>query len=101
MAVAVHRDTEGEGVVTVVLVEREPWTALANCLGVDPDLFFPTRGETSAEAKHVCSTCPVRADCLNYALDHNEQHGVWGGLGRRARERIRWSFAADTKRAAS
>ncbi len=36
------------------------WQDLANCLGVDPDLFFPERGASTREAKEVCRGCEVR-----------------------------------------
>ena len=45
----------------------EGWQDFANCLGVDPDLFFPERGASTREAKEVCRGCVVRGDCLEYA----------------------------------
>ncbi len=53
----------------------ENWQDDANCLGVDPDLFFPERGASTREAKEVCRGCVVR--------------GIWGGLSERERRRIR------------
>mgnify|MGYP003561238565 CR=1 FL=1 len=41
------------------------WQDYANCLGVDPDLFFPERGASTREAKEVCRGCVVRDDCCN------------------------------------
>jgi WhiB family redox-sensing transcriptional regulator len=61
----------------------------ANCLGVDPELFFPGQGESTADAKAVCAGCVVRAQCLEHALTHAEKHGIWGGLSERERRRIR------------
>ena len=69
--------------------EDRVWKALANCLGVNPDLFFPERGQSTKEAKEVCQGCVVRVDCLEYALRNNEHFGVWGGLSGRERRRIR------------
>lgn len=50
-------------------------------------LFFGPDGERSAEremrerkAKAVCARCPLRAECLEYALSHPARHGIWGGL---------------------
>ena len=43
------------------------WQERANCLGVDPDLFFPERGASTREAKGVCKGCEVRLECLEYA----------------------------------
>lgn len=52
-------------------------------------LFFPERGESTRPAKAICAACPVRADCLNYALDNHILHGLWGGFSERARRRMR------------
>jgi WhiB family redox-sensing transcriptional regulator len=65
------------------------WQDLANCLGVDPDLFFPERGASTKEAKEVCRGCVVRGDCLEYALGNGEKFGIWGGMSERERRRIR------------
>jgi WhiB family redox-sensing transcriptional regulator len=67
----------------------ESWQMFANCLGVDPDLFFPERGASTKEAKQVCQGCVVREDCLEYALANGEKFGIWGGLSERERRRIR------------
>jgi len=68
--------------------DHPAWMATAPCVGLT-HLFFPGRGESPAEAKAVCATCPIRAECLDYALDHGVRHGVWGGESERARRRIR------------
>ena len=65
------------------------WKSKANCMGVDPDLFFPERGMSTREAKEVCKGCVVREDCLEYALANGEKFGIWGGLSERERRRIR------------
>lgn len=64
------------------------WGGLGACAGADPDLFFPERGASTREAKAVCAGCPVRLECLEHALTHNERFGIWGGLSRRERERL-------------
>lgn len=69
------------------------WQRRANCMGVDPDLFFPERGASTREAKEVCRGCVVREDCLEYALANSEKFGIWGGLSERERRRIRRSRA--------
>ena len=69
--------------------EAKGWQDFANCLGVDPDLFFPERGASTREAKEVCRGCVVREDCLEYALGNGEKFGIWGGLSERERRRIR------------
>ncbi len=65
------------------------WRRRSNCLGVDPDLFFPERGASTREAKSVCRACEVQADCLEYALEAGEKFGIWGGMSERERRRLR------------
>ena len=73
----------------LAVTEEKGWQDLANCLGVDPDLFFPESGASTREAKEVCRGCVVRADCLEYALANGEKFGIWGGMSERERRRIR------------
>ena len=75
------------------------WQDQANCLGVDPDLFFPERGASTREAKEVCRGCVVRTDCLEYALVNGEKFGIWGGLSERERRRLRRQRAQATRKA--
>src|SRR2546425_12280803 len=74
-------------------VEDRSWQDQANCLGVDPDLFFPERGASTREAKAVCRGCEVRGGCLEYALSHGEKLGIWGGLSESERCRVRRQLA--------
>ena len=67
----------------------ESWVTAANCLGVDPELFFPGRGESTRAAKEVCAGCTVRTECLDHAIAVPERFGVWGGLSERERRRYR------------
>ena len=59
------------------------WMSHGLCAEVDPDLWFPETGESNREAKAVCRRCPVRDDCLDYALAHDERFGIWGGTSER------------------
>ncbi len=79
----------------------ESWQELANCLGVDPDLFFPERGASTREAKEVCRGCVVREDCLEFALANGEKFGIWGGLSERERRRIRRGRAVTRRTVSS
>lgn len=81
--------------------ESKRWQEQANCLGVDPDLFFPERGASTREAKAVCAGCEVRVDCLEYALANGEKFGIWGGLSERERRRLRRQRALARRNAAS
>lgn len=69
--------------------EPGDWRELALCREIDGDLWFPELGESVREAKAVCGRCPVRAECLDYALAHNEVFGVWGGLSVLERRALR------------
>lgn len=50
--------------------------------------FFPSDGVGVAVARRICATCPVKEPCLEYALDHHIEHGVWGGTSERGRRLI-------------
>ncbi len=78
--------------------DERSWQRLANCLGVDPDLFFPERGVSTREAKEVCRGCVVRSECLDYALANGEKFGIWGGLSERERRTVRRARAAGAGR---
>lgn len=86
---AVTGPTADTAVAFEVDEPAEDWQNFANCLGVDPDLFFPERGASTKEAKAVCQACVVREDCLEYALENSEKFGIWGGLSERERRRLR------------
>jgi WhiB family transcriptional regulator, redox-sensing transcriptional regulator len=69
------------------------WQDYALCRETDPEAFFPEKGGSTREAKKVCRRCFVRAECLGYALDHDERFGVWGGLSERERRRLKREVA--------
>lgn len=66
----------------------EEWRDFALCAETDPEAFFPEKGASTREARQVCRACPVRAECLEYALDHHERFGIWGGLSERERRKL-------------
>lgn len=74
--------------------EKQPpagtsWLARGLCLHFDDDLFFPGRGESTAEAKAICRRCPVKTPCLEYALGRGAYcNGVWGATSQRERRKI-------------
>lgn len=74
---------------TFALLNTEAWVEQAVCASTDPEQFFPEKGNRNREAKQMCAQCPVRKDCLGYALDRNEQHGIWGGYSDRERRQLR------------
>ena len=63
------------------------WTAAAGLYGTEA--FFPEKGGSTRDAKRVCGVCPVREECLQYAMDNDERFGIWGGLSERERRRLR------------
>jgi WhiB family redox-sensing transcriptional regulator len=69
--------------------EVPDWQERALCAQTDPEAFFPEKGGSTREAKRICSGCEVRAECLDYALAHDERFGIWGGLSERERRRLR------------
>ena len=68
--------------------EETAWMVEALCAQTDPEAFHPDRGESTGPAKAVCLACPVRAECLAYALERNERHGVWGGASPQERRAL-------------
>ena len=65
------------------------WQERALCAQTDPEAFFPEKGGSTREAKKVCVSCDVRAECLEYALENDERFGIWGGLSERERRRMK------------
>ncbi|MFE2093316.1 WhiB family transcriptional regulator [Streptomyces sp. NPDC059460] len=72
----------------------ENWRMQAACRDEDPDLFFPIGSTGPAlvqtdEAKEVCRGCPVREQCLEWAMENDQDSGVWGGLGEAERRALK------------
>lgn len=70
------------------------WIDAAACRGEDPELFFPVgaspvAADQTERAKRVCRSCPVRRECLRWALDTFQDAGVWGGLDEEERRVLR------------
>lgn len=74
--------------------QQDGWAARGACRHSDPELFFPVTGRgpalrQQAKAKRVCASCPVRIECLDYALQSGEGFGVWGGASEQERRLMR------------
>ena len=65
------------------------WMSKGNCANRNPKIFFPSDGIGVVKAKSICATCPVQEACLEHALTHRIDHGVWGGCSERQRRKIR------------
>ncbi|MGI8516920.1 MAG: WhiB family transcriptional regulator [Acidimicrobiia bacterium] len=89
---------------TMVTITTE-WRELAACRDSEPSLFFPI-GSTGpaidqiAAAKEICLGCGVAEDCLQYALESNQESGVWGGYAEDERRRLRKRWLAERRRRA-
>ena len=75
--------------ITAITPEDDLWQEKALCAQTDPEAFFPEKGGSTREAKRVCLVCEVKADCLEYALAHDERFGIWGGLSERERRKLK------------
>jgi WhiB family transcriptional regulator, redox-sensing transcriptional regulator len=64
------------------------WMTRGKCRDLDPEVFFPSDGIGVQAAQRICAECPVRSQCLEYALATRVDHGVWGGTSERERRRI-------------
>jgi WhiB family redox-sensing transcriptional regulator len=69
--------------------DGEDWQHRALCAQTDPEAFFPEKGGSTRDAKHLCFGCPVKDECLEYALAHDERFGIWGGLSERERRNLK------------
>jgi WhiB family redox-sensing transcriptional regulator len=90
-ASAQHQETTP---ITLALPRPGGWTEFALCAQADPDAWFPERGRIAAAARRICGTCPVRVQCLDYALSgadtwHGISTGIWGGTSPRERATMR------------
>lgn len=77
------------------------WEDRARCTTYDPELFFAPRARAERRAKAVCAGCPVRDECLEFALDQRVEFGIWGGTtGRERVSLLRRSAAPPIRRRA-
>jgi WhiB family redox-sensing transcriptional regulator len=83
------KGTEPKEVAVEIKPKNMDWKKDGNCYGVDPKLFFPETGVGVDESKQACNGCEVEVKCLEFALEFNEEFGVWGGKSERERRKIR------------
>lgn len=79
------------------------WRELSACRDSDPSLFFPTGSTGPAidqidTAVAICGACLVQEECLQYALETNQEAGVWGGFAEDDRRRLRKRWLAERRR---
>ena|SRR5579884_867124 len=75
------------------------WREQASCRFANPDLFFPagSTGDAVAQidaAKAICQLCRVRDRCLRFALETNQEDGIWGGTTEAERRKLRRAWLA-------
>ncbi len=69
-------------------IRGQPWRDAAACRG-STQIFFPEQGGNWKDPKELCMSCPVRVECLDFALRSGEKHGIWGGKSERQRREMR------------
>ena len=79
------------------------WRESRACATADPDLFFPVAARAvgsrqANEARRICAGCRVRRECLQFAMDMGESHGIWGGTTPEERQRARRKEAGAHRR---
>jgi WhiB family redox-sensing transcriptional regulator len=82
--------------------DNEGWRVDAACRSTDAELFFPvgTTGnavDQISAAKAVCRSCPVQGACLSFALETNQESGIWGGKDEDERRRLRKVWRAGRR----
>ncbi|WP_210115468.1 WhiB family transcriptional regulator [Mycobacterium sp. DL99] len=82
------------GKIPEMVTGQEGWADEAPCKESDPEAWFPEKGGSAREAKAICGTCPVKAPCLQWALDRDERFGIYGGATERDRRRMKKELAA-------
>jgi WhiB family transcriptional regulator, redox-sensing transcriptional regulator len=82
------------------------WRLDAACAHMDTLIFFPV-GETGPVtgqvelAKKICASCPVREQCLEFAIATIQNDGIWGGTTEDERRLIKRARRAAARRAAA
>jgi WhiB family transcriptional regulator, redox-sensing transcriptional regulator len=71
------------------ILHRPEWMAESACRDEDRSTFFVKRGQDVRPARAICARCPVRVQCLEYALTIHDLEGIWAGTSPMERRRLR------------
>jgi WhiB family redox-sensing transcriptional regulator len=74
--------------IPIPITEERPWVVFSACKDKEPDIFFPEDRKAVRDAVAICATCPVRPECLEYALETDIRYGIWGGTTEKQRRRL-------------
>jgi len=82
--------------------DTEEWRHDAACRHTNVELYFPAgnTGEAVSQieaAKAVCRACPVQSACLQFALESNQEAGIWGGKDEEERRKLRRGWRASQR----
>ena len=77
-------------------MDEVSWRVYGKCYGENAVHFFPPshferkpeKDAREGAARALCAACPVRVECLDYALTVQEPHGIWGGMNELERRRL-------------
>jgi hypothetical protein len=72
--------SDGASGPSLKLVPDLSWMDRGECRKIGPGPFFPERGGSTGDAKTACQSCPVRRECLDFALESGQEWGRWGGV---------------------
>ena len=68
---------------------EDPMSELWGLFKSDDDVSWQHKALSTRDAKQVCARCEVREQCLQWAIEHDERFGIWGGLSERERRRYK------------
>lgn len=82
------------------------WRSRSACRDSDPDVFFPIGStgpalEQIETAQRICTACTVRDECLDFALETNQEAGIWGGITEEERRKVRKARLAEQRMCAN
>ena len=88
-----------EDLAALIVQQRPAWQARAACRDLPNEVFFAGQGRRPDDAKHICRPCPVRRQCLAFALATPEpiDYGVWGATTRKERQELRRQHVASSE----